>query len=173
MGRVIHVSLRQDGLRDSQELGGVMLRRLSQSRVLALVLFLTWLAASLVLPTVPSQAATDKLRDQHRVFLRNRCAWMAGFSIDTIGAVSTARRGYRTPVGKYRPTRLERMWYSSKYENSPMPYSIFFLGGYAIHGTYEVKRLGRAVSHGCIRLHPEQCAQAVQPGQILRRERIP
>jgi lipoprotein-anchoring transpeptidase ErfK/SrfK len=78
-----------------------------------------------------------------------------GFFTQHYWRVSTARPGYRTPVGKYRPTRLERMWYSSKYENSPMPYSIFFLGGYAIHGTYEVKRLGRAVSHGCIRLHPD------------------
>lgn len=35
-----------------------------------------------------------------------------------------------------------------------MPHSIFFYGGYAIHGTTEIKRLGRPVSHGCIRLHP-------------------
>ena len=87
--------------------------------------------------------------------------------------VSTARPGYRTPVGKYRPTRLERMWYSSKYENSPMPYSIFFLGGYAIHGTYEVKRLGRAVSHGCIRLASEQCPQALRAWSNPTAPRIP
>jgi lipoprotein-anchoring transpeptidase ErfK/SrfK len=70
-------------------------------------------------------------------------------------AVSTARRGYRTPVGTYRPTRLHKMWYSKKYENAPMPHSIFFRGGYAIHGTYYVKSLGRPASHGCIRLHPD------------------
>ncbi len=35
-----------------------------------------------------------------------------------------------------------------------MPYSIFFLGGYAIHGTDAVRSLGRPASHGCIRLHP-------------------
>lgn len=69
--------------------------------------------------------------------------------------VSTARRGYYTPTGTYRPTRLHRMWYSSKYENSPMPHSIFFRGGYAIHGTNYVKSLGRPASHGCIRLHPQ------------------
>ena len=72
--------------------------------------------------------------------------------------VSTARRGYRTPVGRFRPIRLEREWYSRKYHWSPMPYSVFFLGGYAIHGTTEVKRLGRPVSHGCIRLHPRNAA---------------
>lgn len=69
-------------------------------------------------------------------------------------AVSTARRGYRTPTGTYRPFRMHKMWYSRKYDMSPMPYSLFFKGGYAIHGTYEIKRLGRRASHGCIRLHP-------------------
>lgn len=69
-------------------------------------------------------------------------------------SVSTARKGYRTPRGSFRPTRLHQMWYSRKYDNSPMPYSIFFYGGYAIHGTDAVKYLGRPASHGCIRLHP-------------------
>ena len=69
--------------------------------------------------------------------------------------VSTARRGYRTPVGTYRPQRLARMWYSRKYHWSPMPYSVFFHGGYAIHGTTEIRNLGRPASHGCVRLHPD------------------
>jgi L,D-transpeptidase catalytic domain len=72
--------------------------------------------------------------------------------------VSTARWGYRTPNGNYRPQRLERQWYSRKYDWSPMPYSIFFAGGYAIHGSNEVSRLGRPASHGCIRLHPQNAA---------------
>lgn len=72
--------------------------------------------------------------------------------------VSTARRGYHTPVGSYRPTRLSRMWYSRKYDNSPMPHSIFFRGGYAIHGTGAVRSLGRPASHGCVRLHPSNAA---------------
>ena len=72
--------------------------------------------------------------------------------------VSTARWGYRTPTGSYRPERLARQWFSSKYDNSPMPYSIFFHGGYAIHGSYEIRRLGSPASHGCIRLHPDNAA---------------
>jgi hypothetical protein len=72
--------------------------------------------------------------------------------------VSTARWGYHTPNGTYRPQRLERKWYSRKYDMSPMPYSIFFDGGYAIHGSYEVSRIGRPASHGCIRLHPSNAA---------------
>jgi lipoprotein-anchoring transpeptidase ErfK/SrfK len=72
--------------------------------------------------------------------------------------VSTARRGYHTPVGSFRPQVLRRMHYSSKYENSPMPHSVFFKGGYAIHGTGYLKSLGRPASHGCIRLHPRNAA---------------
>ncbi|MFA6267070.1 MAG: L,D-transpeptidase [Pseudolabrys sp.] len=72
--------------------------------------------------------------------------------------VSTARWGYNTPNGTYRPQRLERQWFSRKYDWSPMPYSIFFAGGYAIHGSNEISRLGRPASHGCIRLHPQNAA---------------
>ena len=72
--------------------------------------------------------------------------------------VSTARRGYRTPLGSYRPYWLHRNHYSTIYRGAPMPYSVFFQGGYAIHGTNEVSRLGRPVSHGCIRLHPSNAA---------------
>lgn len=72
--------------------------------------------------------------------------------------VSTARRGYVTPTGAYRPQRMYRTYFSRKYYNSPMPYSIFFNGGYAIHGSYEVSRLGSPASHGCIRLHPSNAA---------------
>jgi hypothetical protein len=73
--------------------------------------------------------------------------------------VSTARAGYSTPNGTYRPERLERTWFSKEYYNSPMPHSIFFHGGYAIHGSYEISRLGGPASHGCIRLHPQDAAE--------------
>lgn len=68
--------------------------------------------------------------------------------------VSTARRGYVTPTGTYKPLSMQRMHYSKKYHNSPMPFSIFFKGGYALHGTKSISRLGRIASHGCVRLHP-------------------
>ena len=72
--------------------------------------------------------------------------------------VSTARWGYSTPNGTYRPQWLARKWFSTIYDGSPMPYSIFFNGGYAIHGSYEISHLGRPASHGCIRLHPNNAA---------------
>jgi hypothetical protein len=68
--------------------------------------------------------------------------------------VSTARQGYNTPNGTYGVERMEVSWFSRRYDWSPMPHSIFFDGGYAIHGSYEIGRLGTPASHGCIRLHP-------------------
>jgi lipoprotein-anchoring transpeptidase ErfK/SrfK len=53
---------------------------------------------------------------------------------------------------------MARRWFSRKYYNSPMPHSIFFHGGYAIHGSYEIRRLGGPASHGCVRLHPVHAA---------------
>lgn len=79
-------------------------------------------------------------------------------SLAYVWPVSTARAGYRTPAGSYRVQRMARMWYSRKYHMSPMPYSLFFRGGYAIHGTSEVRRLGRPASHGCVRLAPGNAA---------------
>jgi hypothetical protein len=73
-------------------------------------------------------------------------------------AVSTGRAGYGTPNGTYHPERLARTWFSKKYYNSPMPHSIFFHGGFAIHGSYEISRLGGPASHGCVRLHPSNAA---------------
>ena len=72
--------------------------------------------------------------------------------------VSTGAKGYVTPTGSFKPTRMHEMWYSKKYDNAPMPHSVFFHGGYAVHATPHVKRLGRPASHGCIRLHPDHAA---------------
>jgi lipoprotein-anchoring transpeptidase ErfK/SrfK len=66
--------------------------------------------------------------------------------------VSTGKSGYYTPTGTYGPTRMHREYYSVKYDGAPMPYSIFFYGGYAIHGTTYVNALGSPASHGCVRL---------------------
>jgi hypothetical protein len=73
-------------------------------------------------------------------------------------AVSTGRPGLGTPSGTFRPQRMERTWFSKEYYNSPMPHSIFFHGGFAIHGSYEIDQLGGPASHGCIRLHPDNAA---------------
>jgi lipoprotein-anchoring transpeptidase ErfK/SrfK len=70
---------------------------------------------------------------------------------------STGTRG-GPKNGTYRPERMERTWFSRKFGMSPMPHSIFFHEGYAIHGTIYVSRLGNRASHGCVRLHPDNAA---------------
>ena len=69
--------------------------------------------------------------------------------------VSTARAGKITPTGDWRPQLLSRNHRSSRYNNAPMPFAIFYSGHYAIHGTDQINRLGRPASAGCVRLHPD------------------
>lgn len=116
----------------------------------------TWIVAAALaltsfLATAPAEAGVvarvDLSEQRMQVFVDGR--------LTHTWRVSTARRGYRTPTGTYRPTRMHRMWHSRTYNMSPMPYSIFFRGGYAIHGTGAISALGRPASHGCVRLHPD------------------
>ena len=73
--------------------------------------------------------------------------------------VSTGQAGYSTPSGTYTATSMNEVWYSKEWDNAPMPHSIFFRkDGHAIHGSYEVKTLGQPVSHGCVRIAPENAA---------------
>ncbi len=73
--------------------------------------------------------------------------------------VSTARKGYVTPQGSWSAKWLSKNHRSRKYDNAPMPFAVFFNGGYAVHATFDLKRLGRPASHGCVRLHPQNAAQ--------------
>jgi lipoprotein-anchoring transpeptidase ErfK/SrfK len=73
--------------------------------------------------------------------------------------VSTGRPGYDTPNGTFRPNRMDAEHLSQEWDNAPMPHTIFFdMRGHAIHGFFDVKHLGLAVSHGCVRLAPEHAA---------------
>lgn len=69
-------------------------------------------------------------------------------------AVSSGRYGYPTPTGTFNPVWMTKMWYSRQYDNAPMPHSIFFSGGAAIHATSYTRQLGMPASHGCVRLSP-------------------
>jgi hypothetical protein len=93
----------------------------------------------------------DKTRQQMTVYVDGveRYEW----------PVSTGRAGYSTPSGNYTATSMNEIWYSKEWDNAPMPHSIFFIkDGHAIHGTFEVKNLGRPVSHGCVRISPKDAA---------------
>ena len=77
-------------------------------------------------------------------------------------AVSTGRKGFKTPSGAYRPTWMTTMWRSKQWNNAPMPNAVFFREGYAIHATNETGNLGRPASHGCVRLAPKNAALLFQ-----------
>ena len=73
--------------------------------------------------------------------------------------VSTGKAGYSTPSGTFTATSMNEVWYSKEYDNAPMPHAVFFMkDGHAIHGTFKVKNLGKPVSHGCVRISPENAA---------------
>jgi L,D-transpeptidase catalytic domain len=72
--------------------------------------------------------------------------------------ISSGKAGYPTPHGVFRPRAMYVMVHSAKYDNAPMPHSIFFYGQYAIHGTNAVGKLGRPASHGCVRISPAHAA---------------
>jgi hypothetical protein len=73
--------------------------------------------------------------------------------------VSTGLPGYTTPSGTYTASSMNEIWYSKQWDNAPMPHAVFFTkDGHAIHGTYDVKRLGKPASHGCVRISPENAA---------------
>lgn len=65
--------------------------------------------------------------------------------------INPARDGYADAIGEFKPTRMHEMWHSRTYDMAPMPFSIFYHKGYAIHAG----RLDDAGSHGCIRLSQE------------------
>ena len=112
-------------------------------------------AVTLMFAAAPADAATVEAR----VSLSSQRMYVSVNGVRKYSwAVSTGRSGYSTPTGNYRPQRLEKNWYSRKYDNAPMPHSVFFRGGYAIHGTTAVSRLGNRASHGCVRLAPGNAA---------------
>lgn len=79
-----------------------------------------------------------------------------------VWAVSTGASGFETPKGTWRPTWLSKDHKSSQYNDAPMPYSVFFVDGIAVHGTNAVAKLGQPASHGCVRLSTDNAASFYQ-----------
>jgi hypothetical protein len=84
--------------------------------------------------------------------------------------VATGGIDYDTPNGVFKPFRMEIDHHSDEWDNAPMPYSIFFTHtGNAVHGTYEQRSLGHAVSHGCVRL---SLANAATLWGLVKRQKM-
>ena len=110
------------------------------------------LAAALALPCASAafaniDIAIDKTTQQMSVAVdgAQRYTW----------PVSTGRPGYDTPNGTFKVNRMDADHFSQEWDNAPMPHTMFFdMRGHSIHGFFDVKHLGLAVSHGCVRLAP-------------------
>src|SRR6476620_9139736 len=74
-------------------------------------------------------------------------------SSSTVAATSAAAPPSQVDVEAvlsrtYTATSMNEIWYSKQWDNAPMPHSIFFIkDGHAIHGSYDLKNLGKPVSH--------------------------
>jgi hypothetical protein len=85
--------------------------------------------------------------------------------------VSTGKAGHATPSGNFTTFRMEAEHFSKEWDDAPMPHSVFFTKqGHAIHGSYDVKRLGSPASHGCVRLAP---ANAATLFSLVQQEGLP
>lgn len=72
--------------------------------------------------------------------------------------VSTGTRYYPTPTGRFAIQRKYQATHMSGpgYSLPNVPYTMFFVGGYAIHGTYWHNNFGTPMSHGCINMRTEE-----------------
>ena len=120
--------------------------------------FMAAAAACLLLQLIPATASAANLVAKVSLGSQTMTVTENGF-VKYRWKVSTARRGYVTPTGAWSAKWLSLNHRSRKYDNAPMPYAVFFNGGYAVHATFDLKRLGRPASHGCVRLHPDNAAQ--------------
>ncbi|NMG09813.1 L,D-transpeptidase [Brasilonema sp. UFV-L1] len=72
--------------------------------------------------------------------------------------VSTGKKSTPTPTGvfqiqsKHKVARMK----GEDYDISDVPHTMYYSGGYAIHGAYWHKRFGIPVSHGCVNLAPKR-----------------
>ncbi len=103
----------------------------------------------------PSQAAADRIIARVSISKQMMEVYHEGRKLYE-WPVSTARKGKVTPLGQWRGAQwLSKNHKSSRYDNAPMPYAIFYNGHYAIHGTNQESKLGRPASAGCVRLQTD------------------
>lgn len=72
--------------------------------------------------------------------------------------ISTGKRSTPTPTGTYTIQSKQRYSHmrGRNYDVPNVPYTMYFNGGYAIHGAYWHHNFGTPVSHGCVNLPVSQ-----------------
>ncbi len=93
------------------------------------------------------------------VDLSDNLTWIQSDGNVTYGPVKmiAGKSGARTPTGTFQVYLKQKMHYSKEFNNAPMPYSVFFVGGVAFHeGSLSNP------SAGCIHLSPSSAVQFYQ-----------
>ena len=86
-------------------------------------------------------------------------AWEGTIPVYAV-VVSTGKRSTPTRIGtftiqsKYQSARMT----GQGYDVSNVPHTMYYYGGYAIHGAYWHRRFGTPVSHGCVNVAPNHAA---------------
>jgi lipoprotein-anchoring transpeptidase ErfK/SrfK len=126
------------------------MRRLFAALKLALILGMTL--------ALPGLAQAERVVARVSISTQTMLVYHEGRLLFT-WPVSTAKAGKITPTGVFIGAEALSKYHRSRlYGGAPMPYAIFYDGHYAIHGTDQIKRLGKPASHGCVRLHPDNAA---------------
>jgi lipoprotein-anchoring transpeptidase ErfK/SrfK len=112
------------------------------------------LMLGIVLALIAAEAQAERVEVRVSISRQEMDVYHEGRKLFT-WPVSTAKAPKITPTGSWTPEFLSRNHRSSRYNNAPMPWAIFYDGHYAIHGTDQIKRLGSPASKGCVRLHPD------------------
>ncbi|NWG23601.1 MAG: L,D-transpeptidase [Pseudorhodoplanes sp.] len=113
------------------------------------------LLGAALISAAPASAAVDITIDKSA----QRMTVAVDGQVRHVWPVSTGKAGYDTPNGTFKAFRMEADHYSKEWDDAPMPHSIFFTTkGHAIHGSFDVKRIGSPASHGCVRLEPKNAA---------------
>jgi hypothetical protein len=96
-------------------------------------------------------------------------AWLTDGGSVTYGPVemTSGSEGHPTPTGRFAVTYKDIDHRSRAYDNTPMPYAVFFTtSGVAFHQGDRDSR-----SHGCVRLSPDAAEtfyRALQPGDSVQ-----
>ncbi|MBU0490692.1 MAG: L,D-transpeptidase family protein [Chloroflexi bacterium] len=107
-------------------------------------------------PAAPSSYLTGKWIDVS--LTRQTLTAYQGQVPVLFAVVSTGKQYTPTPTGQFAIQRKYLAVHMSGpgYSLPNVPYSMFFVGGYAIHGTYWHSNFGTPMSHGCINMRTDQ-----------------
>jgi lipoprotein-anchoring transpeptidase ErfK/SrfK len=111
----------------------------------------------------PQKVATaiQKLKNSDQRWIQidlseqNLIAWEGNKPVYAV-TISSGKKSTPTLVGTFKiQTKLKKTRMRGRgYDVPDVPHTMYYQGGYAIHGAYWHKRFGTPVSHGCVNVAP-------------------